>query len=189
MNIVQILFTFLLIGFGCNSNSSQSNDFEKFVQRFETKVVPLTIDESVFANTYDDNNQIDSLTLEKYVEENRVIGNNSMYDFFRYYPLYVVSYESFIAAFILKRGGAGAYDDRVILRVFDHSGDPKSDLIVAKKLGDCSRLNLVELEMGQEELTMFKTLKKIDCDTEEVISSEESTIKYSIKPDGELVKL
>lgn len=182
--LLGILFV-LLFGFSC-STYSQKGDFNNWIEQFEKRIVPHYIDDNVFSSLESvDIEPLDSLSISKYVEKNRIIGNNSMYDFFKYYPLYQVDFGEYLGLLVLKRGGAGAIDDRVILRVFDFDGNLKSELQVANKLGDCSRLNLLTcLFTIDSKIELTRNIKMFNCDTEEVISAETTTLRYTITLNG-----
>lgn len=188
MHIVQLSLIAILMNSNCiQLEKSEETDFDRFLKKFELKDPPFSIDEnSTFNRNYQ--NQLDSLDLEKYVEKNRIMANRNMYESFRYYPLQLIKYSSFFAILILKRGGAGAFDDRVILNILDVEGNIKQSLIVANKLGDCSRLNLMEMKMERNSLTMNKVLKRLDCDTEQVISQKEELIVCSLSDSGKIEK-
>ncbi|MBP7540803.1 MAG: hypothetical protein KA802_12830 [Saprospiraceae bacterium] len=189
-----ILFYFTLLLLGCQQKESErtENNFNSFLERFETKELPYSFDIEFLKHSQTEISPLDTQLVSLFIEKNKMFGGDiNLFDIYKYYPLYKFSViGSFQGAIVKRQGGAGGVEDLYYLITYIDTGNILSHLTMSKQVGDCSRLQIQTGDINKSLQIEINSMIFINgCENDNYTLQSKISKKYKISKSGNITEL
>jgi hypothetical protein len=179
----ELVVLFLLSCFQRNVVDLDINKkFELFEKKFNNVRLPLNINDSLVNLTNKEVIPLDTNEVSLFFEPNKIFSNKvSLYKMYKYYPLFRFETTNNISVIVKKSGGSGGIENLYYLINYNKNCKIKSTLLIAKYIGDCSRLEnqncIIKLN---GDININKFILTTNCDNGNIISVDSLTCRFNI---------
>jgi hypothetical protein len=183
----------MILALICSCNNKPNNmAFKEFIAMFDHKELPYSLDSSFISKTTEQRRSpIDTTHVVDFIEENIDYGGGiSLFDLYRYYPHVEFSVDNGLTAIVVEKvGGAGGVEKLFYLIVYSKGGKIIDKSLLAKEIGDCSRLQIWTSEIDKDfSIAITRRLLKGNCKTNEYKIEKYQREQYKLTKNGRIIK-
>lgn len=180
----------MVLNYSCG-NVPNEIEYKDYIDLFEQKELPYLIDSTFIRSTTEKSqSSMDTTDIAEFFESNREFGGGvTLFDVYRYYPHFQFSIDDNITAVVIEKvGGAGGVEKMFYLITYSRVGKIIDKALLAKEIGDCSRLQVWTGEISKNfEIYVTQKLFKGDCETDEYRLESTKKESYKLTNEGEII--